>query len=79
MSEQKLRVTVTGPIIRRSDGILLKVSAHAFKENPRKVYTLVRSPFWMDLIKHGFLMEVVDDDAEPKSKPGPKPKHEAKE
>ena len=77
----KLRVVATGPIIRRSDGILLKVSAHAFKENPRKVYTLVRSTFWMDLIKHGFLREVEEtaDETEPKSKPGPKPKHEAKE
>lgn len=70
-----LRVIVTGPIIRRSDGILLKVSEKAFKADPHKVYELVRSPFWMQLIRDGYLKEVT----EMPKKPGPKPKNEQAE
>lgn len=75
MPNDVLKVIATGPIIRRSDGILLKVSEHAFKADPGKIYELVRSAFWMDLIKHGYLKEVV----EAPRKPGPRPKHEQAE
>jgi hypothetical protein len=70
MSE-KLKVIVTKPIIRRSDGVLLKVSGKAFKDDPHRIYTLPRTPFWMQLIKDGAIKEVNEV---VRAKPGPQPK-----
>ncbi len=73
---EKLKVTVTRPIIRRSDGVLLKVSGKAFKEDPHRIYTLPRTLFWMQLIRDGAIKEVNEV---PRAKPGPKPKSEQDE
>jgi len=72
---EKLKVTVTGPLIRRSDGVLLKVSQRAFDEDPHRIHTLPRTPFWMQLVKDGAIKEV----NEVPRKPGPKPKSDQSE
>jgi len=55
----KIKVTLTGPIIRNSDGVILKVSHKAFAKEPGKVYVVPRNAFWLALVKAGRMVEVV--------------------
>jgi len=55
---EKMKVKVTGPIIRNSDGYILKVSSLAYAKEPEKVYHVPDNAFWRGLITVGRLIEV---------------------
>lgn len=54
----KMKVKVTGPIIRNADGCILKVSSVAYAKEPEKVYHVPDNAFWRALITVGRLVEV---------------------
>lgn len=67
----KMKVRIKEPIIR-DDGLgnILDVSERAFKENPKKVYTVPYSQFWLKYRDAGLLIEVgrtEDEEENPKS------------
>jgi len=53
-----MKVKVTGPILRNSDGCILHVSAPAFVKEPDKVFTVPDNAFWRALVTQGALVEV---------------------
>ena len=68
-----MKVKVTGPIVRNSDGCILSVSRPAFINDPDRVFTVPDNKFWRELITAGRMVDVkAHETLEPEKKRKPR-------